>query len=165
MHAGFKKTYLSIHSKLIRTLKNNTLPIFITGHSLDAALATLATSELCKNEYFDSCYTYGSPKTGNPKFIDSINSDCIYRMINNCGLVTTVPTNVFFNRYKHIGQPYLLEGTGSLVTDVDDEGITKYQRTKLKELEQYTKSKFLLARLVSSIEVRKSNFRKQKFML
>ncbi len=141
VHSGFKKAYLSIKEELLEYLKDNVLPIFITGHSLGAALATLATSEFYKNEQFDSCYTYGSPRTGNPAFVNSIKCKQIYRIVNNCDIVTTVPIDFAGINYEHIGSPYLINDDGDLLEDINEDEIYAYQKDKLGGLKEYAKSK------------------------
>ncbi|HIF51158.1 MAG TPA: lipase family protein [Thiotrichaceae bacterium] len=143
VHAGFKKAYLSIRSELFNYLKNYNIPIFITGHSLGAALATLASSEICNNNNFDSCYTFGSPRVGNPAFSNSINCAQIYRVINNCDIVTAVPLDFSVIKYIHVGCPYLINDEGDLISNMNDVEIYNYKKDRLYNLKEYAKSKFL----------------------
>lgn len=142
VHSGFKKAYTSIRDELFEYLNNNSLPIFITGHSLGAALATLAAAELSENKNFDSCYTFGSPRTGDPDFINSIKFKKIYRIVNNCDVVTTVPIDFALIIYKHAGSPYLINDNGELIEDMNEEDIYAYQKERLQGLKEYAKSKF-----------------------
>ena len=141
VHSGFKKAYLSIKDELHEYLNQCSLPLFITGHSLGAALATLATSELQSNENLDSCYTFGSPRTGNKVFVDSIKCKQIYRVVNNCDVVTTVPINFAGIEYKHIGSPYLIDDKGVLLEGMSEDEIYSYQKSKLEDLKEYALSK------------------------
>jgi triacylglycerol lipase len=141
VHSGFKKAYLSIKKELHEYLKNNTLPVFITGHSLGAALAILATSEVYPDEHFDSCYTFGSPRVGNLEFFDSVKCQQIYRVINNCDVVTTVPIDFTAIKYKHIGTPYLINDSGDLIDKLNEDEIYSYQKSKLSGLKDYAISK------------------------
>ena len=141
VHRGFRKAYLSIKDELFTVIKDHSLPIFITGHSLGAALALLATSELYENKYFDSCYTFGSPRIGNPEFIKSIKSNTIYRVINNSDIVTTVPIDFTNIIYKHIGESYLIDEEGLLQTGLTEGEVYNYQKSTLLGLKDYAVSK------------------------
>ncbi len=141
VHHGFIQAYLSIREDLFEYLKDNNLPIFITGHSLGAALAVLATSELSNNKNFDSCYTFGSPRIGDPEFIDTIDNKRIYRIVNNCDVVTTVPIDFVGIKYRHIGLPYLINDKGALLENMSDEEIYRYQKGKRGEIKDYAISK------------------------
>jgi len=141
VHSGFKKAYLSIRDELHHSVAKNKYPFFITGHSLGAALATLAFSELSDNKNFHSCYTFGSPRTGEPKFIDSIQSDRIYRVINNSDVVTTIPIDFANIVYKHIGKPCLIDNKGILLNKADEDEVYEYQISKLGGLKEYAISK------------------------
>ncbi len=141
VHSGFKKAYLSIRQELFECLRDHSLPVFITGHSLGAALATLATSELHGHDNFDSCYTFGSPRTGNPEFINSIKCDRIFRIVNNCDVVTTIPIDFALIKYKHIGLNYLIDDQGNLIESMSEDEVFTYQKSKLDGLKEYAVSK------------------------
>ena len=142
VHRGFRKAYLSIQKELFAALEGNTLPIFITGHSLGAALAVLATSELFNNSCFDSCYTFGSPRVGDPEFIKSFNTNSIYRIVNNSDIVTTVPIDFATIIYNHVGSAYLLDDKGELHEQVNEDDVYAYQKSRLQGLKDYALSKF-----------------------
>lgn len=131
VHDGFKETYLSIREELLHYIADSAVPIFITGHSLGAALATLTSAELINNNYFDSCYTFGSPRVADPTFADTLNSNRIYRIINNCDIVTTIPLSIPSIEYQHIGLPLLLSNKGELFEGLDETAILDYQKEEL----------------------------------
>jgi triacylglycerol lipase len=143
VHSGFKEAYLSIKKDLFRYLNDYSLPIFVTGHSLGAALATLTTLDVYKSDYFDSCYTFGSPRTGNPDFVNSIICNQIYRVVNNCDIVTVVPLDFPLIKYKHIGKSYLLDDHSNLVNDMSEEEIIDYQKSKAHGLKEYVTSQVI----------------------
>jgi triacylglycerol lipase len=149
IHSGFKKAFVSIRDKLIEHIKDNELPFFITGHSLGAALANLATSELHTNKNFDSCYTFGSPRIGNMEFINSIECKTIYRIVNNCDIVTTVPIDFTVIVYKHLGFSYLIDDKGQLITNMNEDEIYLYQKERTEQLKEYALSKLLNNDLMS----------------
>ena len=94
VHAGFYDAYGLISQRVREKLAEvEHLPLYITGHSLGGALATLATQDLEKSGFKDqiaACYTYGSPRVGNAFFDATIKSP-IYRIINFIDIVTFVP--------------------------------------------------------------------------
>lgn len=141
VHSGFKQAYMSIRRKLHKYLKESSMPTFITGHSLGAALATMAASDLYEDESFDSCYTFGSPRIGNPDFINSIKSRQIYRIVNNTDIVTTVPIDFARIKYNHAGSAYLIDDQGNLREGMNDDDIYIYQKSRLGSLKDYAISK------------------------
>jgi len=77
VHGGFYSAWLSVKDGVVAEVKNllTTYPdaqIFVTGHSLGAALAALCTAELGASSTIDpkitAVYTYGQPRIGNEKF-------------------------------------------------------------------------------------------------
>lgn len=149
VHRGFKKAYLSIRKTLFSVLESNTLPMFITGHSLGAALALLASSELDGNKNFDSCYTFGSPRIGNSGFINSVKTQNIFRIINNSDVVTTVPIDFTTIEYKHLGKGYLIDDCFHLHKEMSEKDVYDYQKSKLVSLKDYTLSKLFNNKLSS----------------
>jgi len=73
----------------------------VCGHSLGAAMATIAASRMHLQGKQLTLYTFGSPRVGNKKFVDSIVHVPHYRFVNNNDLVTTVP--MWFMGYRHHG--------------------------------------------------------------
>ena len=106
VHLGFKNAFDDIKDIIIHELRLNTgdsMPIYITGHSLGAALATIATQELATEEFVDriaACYTFGSPRVGDGRYEKSIKSP-IYRIVNTTDIVTLIP--FFLGTYVHVG--------------------------------------------------------------
>jgi triacylglycerol lipase len=66
------------------------LPLFITGHSLGGALATVAAKKLANPAGIAACYTFGSPRVGDEEWISSIKTP-IYRIVNAADCVTMLP--------------------------------------------------------------------------
>ena len=105
VHAGFRNAYESVRPAIENSLSQlDEMPLYITGHSLGAALATVATQELEKNHLFRSriaaCYTFGSPRVGNSQYDRSFKAP-IYRMVNTTDIVTVIP--LLAMGYIHIG--------------------------------------------------------------
>jgi len=110
VHRGFKNAFDDIKDEIVDVLRKSIgkdLPLYITGHSLGAALATVATQEL--EEEFDdliaACYTFGSPRVGDGRYEKSIKAP-FYRIVNTTDIVTLVP--FFLGTFMHVGDPRYL---------------------------------------------------------
>ena len=73
VHDGFYDEVEKVWPELIKLIKPKNLPLYMCGHSLGGAMATIAASRL-KTE---ALYTFGSPRVGNKKWLDikTINFD------------------------------------------------------------------------------------------
>lgn len=137
VHTGFNITYQSIKEELFCYLDDLSLPVFVAGHSLGAALATLLTAEIMDRTDFDSCYTFGSPRVGNMAFASAFNDKSIYRVINNCDIITTVPISVPKINYQHCGLTQLLNNMGILIEGLSEDEVLSYQKNKMLDLKDY----------------------------
>ena len=79
---------------------NKEKQIYITGHSLGAAMATLATSRIEEFRKVEQLTTFGSPRVGTRKFVKNISTPHM-RFVNNNDIVTKVPLALM--GYKHHG--------------------------------------------------------------
>jgi pimeloyl-ACP methyl ester carboxylesterase len=82
-------------------------PVWFTGHSMGAALATLAGTR-CANTR--AVYTYGSPRVGDAAYGKSIEAP-IYRVVNNNDLVTRMPP---LTSFRHVGILHYLNAAGEM---------------------------------------------------
>lgn len=90
VHRGFNEAFLSVRDQIGPLLEGDEeLPLFITGHSLGGALATLATWYL-KGDSLAACYTFGAPRVGDTGLIDRFRTP-IYRIVNGVDPVPFVP--------------------------------------------------------------------------
>lgn len=93
IHSGFDNAFKQVSSAIQATLNKTeykTMPLFITGHSLGGALATVAAKKLSHKGGIAACYTFGSPRVGNEKWISNIKVP-IYRLVNSADCVTMLP--------------------------------------------------------------------------
>ncbi len=93
IHTGFKDAFDTVKKDIQNVLNDETLkdkPLFITGHSLGGALATIAAKKLSHEGGIAACYTFGSPRVGNDKWISDIKNP-IYRVVNAADCVTMLP--------------------------------------------------------------------------
>jgi hypothetical protein len=117
VHRGFAGAYESVETQVLKGIRKiGDLPLYITGHSLGAALATVATQYLERDpilrDQIAACYTFGSPRVGNREYDREFKSS-IYRVINTTDIVTVVP--LLAMGYIHIGDVRFLEpGMGDI---------------------------------------------------
>ncbi|MFZ5883358.1 MAG: lipase family protein [Chloroflexota bacterium] len=111
VHKGFAEAYRSVEPQILDGLKKvRGLPLYITGHSLGAALATIATQHLegdpSWRDEIAACYTFGSPRVGDAEFDREFKSS-IYRVVNTTDIVTIIP--LLSMGFIHIGDVRFLE--------------------------------------------------------
>jgi hypothetical protein len=120
VHKGFLKQFRSIQGKLLDTIchsKNLVKTVHFSGHSLGAALATIASgyfSPIIRNNMCKVvCHTIGSPRIGNSGFVDWWSGlvDDSARFLNYKDPVPLLPINGY---YKHINGGYEMYKNGSV---------------------------------------------------
>lgn len=104
VHAGFLRQYRTLDQQIISTLREmSPQTIFIAGHSLGGALATIASVAL-KAEFPKSqicCYTFGSPRVGNAKFATMFEQS-VHVSERFADQNDPVPTTPFSWRFMHV---------------------------------------------------------------
>lgn len=127
-HKGFHDTVLKdgvaekLLDKIIEICKNSRKrEIYITGHSLGGACATIFYSFLKMKlpSIKKTLVTFGCPRVGDSDFSKSINES--FRYVNGGDIVTKIP-NI---RYHHIGKKILL-GKKKFFPSIRDHDINKY---------------------------------------
>ena len=119
VHCGFAHAIEEVWPEVRRILgsPSRARPVWITGHSLGGAMATLASVRLTSEGYkVRAVYTYGSPRVGDRLFRDSY-SLANYRFVNDNDLVPHLP---FRWCYKHVGKLRLVNNKGDLTEDQAD---------------------------------------------
>jgi hypothetical protein len=112
VHSGFMSAYKSIEVQIEHALRSiGGLPLYITGHSLGGALATIAALKL-ERDQLAACYTFGSPRVGQDEFDGEIKTP-VYRVVNSNDLVTWVP--LMSSGYQHVGDLKYLTSNGDLI--------------------------------------------------
>jgi len=111
VHEGFVKALDSVWKEVVSGLEKITSPVFFTGHSLGAGLATLAASRRRPT----AVYTFGSPRVGNEAFCLSLKDMPIYRVVDDSDLVTKLPPEAL--GYRHVGELHQL--TAPSTSDFD----------------------------------------------
>jgi triacylglycerol lipase len=103
VHAGFLEALDSVWERIERRLDQVTAPLFFTGHSLGAALATLAAARRAPR----AAYTFGSPRVGNADFVQSLADVPLYRIVDDADAVTLVPPEEI--GFRHAGELHVLK--------------------------------------------------------
>lgn len=134
VHGGFLSAYDSVRNRLMSLVKasigisnentDNERPwqVYVTGHSLGGALATLfalelSTSQLSRHGNIAvTMYNFGSPRVGNKMFADKYNKILkdSWRVVNHRDIIPTVPRLM---GYCHVARPiYLTAGDVNAAT-------------------------------------------------
>ncbi|XP_031397111.1 uncharacterized protein LOC116208046 isoform X3 [Punica granatum] len=128
VHSGFLSAYDSVRIRIISLLKlaigfrddagesQSKWHVYVTGHSLGGALATLLALELSSSQLAKrgvisvTMYNFGSPRVGNKRFAELYNEKVkdSWRVVNHRDIIPTVPRLM---GYCHVAQPvYLAAG-------------------------------------------------------
>ena len=120
VHAGFldaaHEVWPDVAAYIATLQRAAARPLWITGHSLGAALATVAAN-LCSDAFgalgLKGTYTYGSPRVGDDGFCRRI-PGVVWRFRNDSDLVTHVPLGLVF---RHAGVLALIDAGGHFHPD------------------------------------------------
>jgi triacylglycerol lipase len=102
VHEGFELAIEAVWPQIAPVLATINVPLFFTGHSLGAALATLAATRLAPR----AVYTFGSPRVGNAEFAKTLKDVPIFRVVDDTDEVTHLPPPVF--GFSHVGNLHQL---------------------------------------------------------
>jgi pimeloyl-ACP methyl ester carboxylesterase len=108
IHRGFLEAFHAIvpengvtnadFEKIIAEIRGK--QIWLTGHSLGGALASVAASYLLSRDIkIEGIYTFGTPRVGDPKYRDYLNKELTYkywRFMNGNDLVSDIPLPLSF---------------------------------------------------------------------
>ena len=101
-------------------LKKPKRSLWLTGHSLGGAMATLAAAWLAERKIpFSGAYTFGQPRVGDDDFQVAFDTKLIkrfFRFQNNNDIVTRVPARLM--GYEHVGRYIHITEDGDLKADV-----------------------------------------------
>ena len=120
VHLGFKLEIRKLWSNLEPwLLKNKNKKLWITGHSLGGALATICASRL--EERSPTVFTYGSPRVGCKEFVKGMDVKH-HRVVNNNDIVPSVP--LWLMGFRHHGTLTYINYYGNI------RDLTLWQRVK-----------------------------------
>ncbi|XP_074558925.1 uncharacterized protein LOC141814866 isoform X3 [Curcuma longa] len=137
VHSGFLSAYDSVKNRIMMLIKLSigsepeddlsvpTWQVYVTGHSLGGALATLLALELSLSQMAKlgkisvTMYNFGSPRVGNRRFAELYNKKVkdSWRVVNHRDIIPTVPRLM---GYCHVAHPVYL-AAGELKGLVDRE--------------------------------------------
>lgn len=124
VQAGFQGALLAVWrpmTEAIAEYQNVGQSLWLTGHSLGAALATIATAHLRaapNDKPVYGLYTFGSPRVGDRDFEQGFNDDMrsrAFRFVNNNDVVTRVPPRVA--GFSHVGTLLYFDANGDVKSD------------------------------------------------
>ncbi len=111
VHTGFSEALERVWSEIQTPLEAAAGRLLCTGHSLGAALATLAAARRPGSTLF----TYGSPRVGDADFVAALEGQIVVkRYVNCCDLVTRVPPRP----YRHVGRRIYIDHEGRIHTEL-----------------------------------------------
>lgn len=158
VHGGFANALLQGNNQgnilltLVHQLRITFPPntrILFTGHSLGAALATLAAAYLMDDALAENLqlYTFGSPLVGDSAFVSAVAAIDHVRYVDCTDLVTRVPPESL--GFKHAGSQRYIDRNGQVLLEPGVELIAKDRKlASAQYLAKYT-------RLPETVAVRK----------
>lgn len=117
VHSGFRDAFEAVWEDVNRWLESVDGPVFYTGHSLGAALATLAASRRPPA----ALYTFGSPRVGDAEFTRTLDSTPAYRVVNHRDVVTRVPPPLL--GFAHVGHLHYIAHDGRCCENAIDDVV------------------------------------------
>jgi triacylglycerol lipase len=158
VHCGFKLALSHVWDELnacVAEFQDQGQSLWLTGHSLGAALATLAAARWREaDKPVHGLYNFGAPRVGDRAFERSFNQDFgarNFRFVNNTDLVTRVPLRAM--GFSHAGTSLCFDDKGKLTADpgawdaflnrmqgrIDDLGKLGPADLKQHSIDQYVK--------------------------
>lgn len=133
VHSGFAAALKQVRAEIEPLLAKVQGRRVFTGHSLGAALATLAASLYMP----DALYTFGSPRVGDQAFVNTLKTiRTVRRYVDCCDIVTRIPPEPL--EYEHVGPPLYIDCVGNLLAAPSADIILKDRVTAEADyLEQY----------------------------
>ncbi len=128
--AGFRQEidyfYIDVVERLDHAIRTKRRPVYITGHSLGGALATLFSARMTQRwietnqkKYVPSgLITFGSPRVGDADFKKHVELGLsvlpneshrigIWRFVNNNDIIPRMPSRLF--GFRHVGLPLYID--------------------------------------------------------
>ena len=122
VHRGFMIEVWKLADVLTKHIYQTNKQVYITGHSLGGAMATLY-STFCRPMRPPIVYTYGAPRAGNIDYCNKYPNQ-LYRVVNNNDMVPTVPPALA--GYRHAGEVVYINHYGNI------RNLTPWQKIKDK---------------------------------
>ncbi|MCL6512419.1 MAG: lipase family protein [Anaerolineae bacterium] len=129
LHKGFynalSQVYQSVRSE-VRSRRTNNQKVFLTGHSLGGALATICAYRFQKvgGVPVAGVYVFGAPRVGDIGFANAYNNllkDKTFRWVKNLDFASTLPDYapppLPTTRYHHVGSLNFIKANGAIEVD------------------------------------------------
>jgi triacylglycerol lipase len=159
-HRGFWKSVEDVWQPLMEELAvcqaRKKRPLFITGHSLGGAMATIAAARFIQQDRpFTSVYTFGQPRALTRDTARIFNIECkdrYFRFHNNNDFVTRVPARLM--GYSHIGSYLYISQEQELnresgfwfrFVDAFDGALSAIKEDGIDAVEDHDMGKYLIA--------------------
>jgi triacylglycerol lipase len=138
VHEGFQKALDPVWERLESLLASGLGPLFFTGHSRGAALATLAAA---RHGQPSQLYTYGSPFVGDEAFVSGLDHVARYEVVNHRDVVTASPP---WTGFRRTGRVHYISHDGNILVDPTDEEIAadRLLQDRWKVLRKYAQLQF-----------------------
>ena len=154
VHCGFNKAVDRVFEDLLLAVmkfRTQGQALFLTGHSLGGALATLTTLRLVNaGQAVTGLYTFGSPRVGDRTYFDAFNTalgqgfdaaldratiDRAFRIVNDEDIVPKVPFKA--TGYCHVGKKYRFDTQGYLcLSPMPFQGLLAAVQDEIEDLLQ-----------------------------
>jgi triacylglycerol lipase len=130
VHSGCVEALDAVWRKLVTIKELKGRRVWFTGHSLGAALATLAGDRFKRERgnlglgELGGIYTFGSPLVGDRRFVDGFNARCgdqSFRFVNDQDAVTRVPPPLL--GYRHVNIEHFIGFDDQDVTFISEPWI------------------------------------------
>jgi triacylglycerol lipase len=123
VHVGFKSYADKLWEPIVSTVvnaKTANKKIWVTGHSLGAAMATLIARRCALDPMLQTphaLFTYGSPRVGDKTYVEELDKLIPHhRWVNDGDIVTKVPLPPF---YSHCGTMHHIDGNGIVTPELE----------------------------------------------
>ena len=124
VHLGFYKQYQVVREALMTVLETHAgdyEEVYVMGHSLGGALATLAAPDIASlmPDKKVHCHTFGSPRVGDDAFVEYFDkrvASC-WRVFNQEDPVRLVPIS---HRFKHVHGGLCITDNLAVLSETDD---------------------------------------------
>jgi hypothetical protein len=122
VHQGFFEALNLLWDEINWSIEELGLPTWYTGHSLGAALATLAAA--CREPA--ALYTFGSPRVGDAEFVQLLNNARVYRAVDCTDMAAYLPPRI---KYRHVGEQHFITSGGKLLINPSSSSVSWHKLT------------------------------------
>lgn len=136
VHRGFAEAFDAVEPKVREFLSRAATPssrIWLTGHSLGGALASICAAELMESAQIAGIYTFGQPRVGDAEFQETIRAHFeskFFRFVNDHDIVTRIPPG-----FKHVGSLIHFDAYGVRRGAKEEAGVASLEPNALSEEE------------------------------